>query len=159
EYLKYKPNDDFVYYSLGQAYLRAGDVLKATEAYKNAINFNNNKALYYKELAIAYNYLDKDDDVVRCLTKAKQLGQSDGIVHTFLGKFFIKQLKIEEAIEVLEKAIKENPNNLLAKIYLALALIKKNDIEPAINYLHEIVRAPIKTPLKMEADTLLKKLS
>lgn len=155
EYLKYKRKDDFVWFSLGEALLRAGHVLKAVEAFQNAVNLNHSKALYYKELALAFDCLNKGNEVVEQVNKALKHGKDDGILLTLYAKYLIKAHKYDEAIEKLEKALKNSSNNLLAKFYLALALKGQNDMDSAINYLQQIMKAPINSPIKMEAESLL----
>lgn len=155
EYLKHKRKDDFVWFSLGEALLRAGHVLKAIEAFQNAVNLNHSKALYYKELSLAFDCLNKSNEVIENVNKALKLGKDDSILFTLYAKYLIKQQKFEEAIEKLEKALKKSSNNLLAKFYLALALKGQNDIDSATNYLLQIMKAPINSPIKMEAESLL----
>lgn len=157
-YLKHRPKDDFVWFSLGEAYLRSGEAAKAAAAFHKAVNLNSKKALYYKELSIAYSYLGKDQDVIRCATKAKLLGKSDSITNSFWGKALLNLEKYDDAIPLFEEAVRLNSNNLFAKFYLAIALTKVNQTNHAINYLQEVIRSPIKSPLKMEAKTILESL-
>lgn len=157
-YLKRKPNDDLVWFSLGESYLRAGNPQKAIESYNKAISISSNKALYYKSLAIAFNYLDKQDEVIKQVKKAQQLGKDDdSVLFGLLGSAYLKQNKIAEAIESLESGLRKNENNLFTKYQLAVALMKSNDTESAVNHLQEIIRSPTNSPLKMEAETLLSK--
>ncbi|NIR47535.1 tetratricopeptide repeat protein [candidate division KSB1 bacterium] len=158
-YLKRKPDDDFVWFSLSEAYLRAGNTQKAIEALQKAISINANKAIYYKELAIAYNYLDDEGKVIDCLDKAKRLGKSDSVTNTLWGKFLLKSNRHSDAIETLEQAVKRNSNNLLAKFHLALAYLEINQKNFAISYLKEIISSPINSPLKMEAQSALEELN
>ncbi|MFQ6113672.1 MAG: tetratricopeptide repeat protein [bacterium] len=157
-YLKQKPNDDFVWGSLGEAYLRTGNILGAVEAFQSAIKINPNKPLYYKELAIAYDYEENGHHVVACLKKAKELGKNDSITNTLWGKYLLKQQNFSDAILHFEQALKMNSNNLLAKYHLAVALIRNGEMELAISHLQDIVRTPIKNPMKAEAKSLLQKL-
>lgn len=156
-YLKRKPKDDLVWFSFGESCLRAGDVHKAVEAYQKAIAISSNKAVYYKALAVAFNYLDQQDKVIEQVKKAQQLGKDDSILYGLLGKAYLKQNKIAEAIENLESGLKKNDNNLFVKYQLAVALMKNNDSESAVNHLQEIIRSPANSPIKMEAESLLSK--
>ncbi|RMF70259.1 MAG: tetratricopeptide repeat protein, partial [Calditrichaeota bacterium] len=157
-YLKNKPDDDFVWYSLAESYLRLGQIQKAVEAYEKAIALNPSKALYHKGLAVAYNYLDQNHKVIDCAEKARKLGKDDSILNTLLGKSLINQQNFTEAVQVLEKALEQNCNNLLAKFQLAIAYMKTGQVDLAVNHLQEISRSPVKTPIKMEAQALLNKL-
>ena len=157
DYLSTREDDDFVWFSLGEAYLRTGEISKAVECYQNAAKLGP-KALYYKELAIAYNYLNRESDVIDCLKKAKSLGKNDSLTDTLWGKILLTQKNYEEAVANLEQAIRKNANNLLAKFYLAVAYNKMNRTKSARNYLEDILLSPITSPLKKEAETLLQKL-
>ncbi len=154
-YLNYKPQDDFVWFSLGESFLRNGEISKAAEAFQKAINVNSNKALYYKELAIVYDYLDKGKDAFDCLNRVHKLGKFDSLTYSLLGKHLIQQQKYDDAISHLEKAVKLNSNNLLAKYYLAIAHDKNKDKNSAISYLKEVIATPIKSPLKMKSEAIL----
>ena len=157
-YLKKKPGDDFVWFSLGESYLRCNQILRAVDAFKKAIQINPNKGLYYKELAIAFDYLNKENEVLECVTQAHKLGKNDSITNTLMGKYLNKQQKFNEAIEHLENALKQNPNNLLAKLNLAIANIESNQKDIAINQLQEIIKATVNSPLKMKAESILETL-
>ncbi len=157
-YLQKKSGDDFVWFSLGESYLRCNQILKAVDAFKKAIQINPNKGLYYKELAIAFDYLNKENDVLECVLQAHKLGKKDSISNTLMGKYLNKQQKFSEATEHLENALKQNPNNLLAKLNLAIAYMESNQKDFAVNQLQEIIRASVNSPLKMKAESILEKL-
>ena len=157
-YLESKPNDDFVWCALGEANLRGGDNEQAIEAFKSAIRNNQRKGLYFKELAIAFDYIGKHKEAIECLKKAKELGKNDTITNTIWGKILIKQQRISDAILHLEEALKLNSSNLLAKYNLAVALIRDGDIDMAINYLHEITQIPVNSPLKEDSEVMLNKI-
>ncbi len=157
-YLHHRPKDDFVWFSLGEAEMRAGNVPAAAAAFYEAIKHNPGKSLYYKELAVSSNYLDKKEEALQCLEKAEQLGKVDSIICTIWGKILIEQNKIPEALKRLEKAVQLNSNNLLARYNLAIAAIKDNQQDLASNILHEIVRAPVDSPIKTEAKSLINDL-
>lgn len=159
-YLKRKQNDDFVWFALGASYLRAGQIDKAIESYQKAVSISSNKALYYKGLAIAYDFLDNPEEVIKQIGKTQQLGKNDdSVLYGLLGKAYLKQNKIPQAIESLENGLKKNENNLVAKYQLAVALMKNNDTDSAINHLQEIIRSPVNSPVKMEAEQLLTQLN
>jgi tetratricopeptide (TPR) repeat protein len=158
-YLQFKPKDDFVWFSLGEACLRAGQTSRAIEAFQKAIEFNQNKALYFKELAISFSYLDKANEVVEYAKKAQKLGKNDSVIWTLSGNYLSKLGQHAEAVEHLQKAVKINSNNLAAKFHLALALKEMNHPEEALGYLQEVTRSPINSPLKIQAESLIGELS
>ncbi|MDQ7052114.1 MAG: hypothetical protein Q9P14_04165 [candidate division KSB1 bacterium] len=59
----------------------------------------------------------------------------------------------------MEAALKLNKTNLNAEYHLALAYMRNQDFDSAIDHLHWIMNAKIKTPLKMQAEALLQKIN
>ena len=157
-YVSNRNDDDLVWFSLAEAYLRVGEVLEASKSYLQAIKLSPNKALYYKELALAYSLLGKHEDVVSCTLKAIQLGKSDSLTNSLKGKALYELQRYDEALEALSEAVRSNANNLLAKYYLARTYHARNEERLAKNYLHEIANSPINSPLKVDAAELLKEI-
>ncbi|MFQ5640048.1 MAG: hypothetical protein ACE5IR_18875, partial [bacterium] len=158
-YLRHKPNDDFVWFSLGEACLRCGETTKALEAFTKAIGLNAKKALYYKELSIVYSCFNRDLDVIKCLTKAKEFGKNDSISNTLWGKALINQKKYSDSIPILEEAVRLDSNNISAKFYLGVAYKHTNQLNYAHNSLQEVMLSPVKSPLKKEAESLIAEIA
>ncbi len=158
-YLSHKKDDDFLWSSLGESYLRAGMIEKAISAFNNAIKLSPNKGLYYKEAAIGYHYLENFDMVLENCLKAERLDKADSIIYTIWGNSLLNVNSFDKAVEKLEKALQLNSNNLYTKLLLAKTYLQLNQNDFSLNYLHEIVRAQISSPLKMEAEALIKSVN
>lgn len=158
-YLSHKKDDDFLWSSLGESYLRAGMIEKAVSAFNNAIKLSPNKGLYYKEVAVAYHYQESFDMVIENCLKAEKLDKADSIIYSIWGDALLHVKSFEKAVEKLEKALKLNTNNLFTKFLLAKTYLQLNQNDFALNYLHEIVRAQISSPLKMEAEALIESVN
>jgi len=158
KYLLLKPDDDYVWYALGEVQLRFGKPEMAAESFRKAIKLSPSKGLYFKELAIVFDKLEKYDKVIASIDKAKELGKIDSITLCLHGKALYKSNRITEAVPVLEEALQRNKNNLLAKYYLSKSLMKNEDTDDAVWYLEEIMNAPINSPLKQKTESLLKGL-
>jgi tetratricopeptide (TPR) repeat protein len=158
KYIEYKSKDDNVWFSLGESYLRAGYPKEATSAFKNAIKIRK-KGLYFKQLAIAYDFLSLTENAIDSIEQAIALGKKDSIVYTIWAKNLIKLNHLEDAIEKLNLALKQNKSNLSAIYHLAVAHTKNSQVNEAINYLHMILSSKIKSPIKNEAEELYSKLS
>jgi tetratricopeptide (TPR) repeat protein len=157
-YLMIKPDDDYVWCALGESYLRSGEIKAAIETFKKAAKISPQKALYYKELAIAFFYIDDFEKVVIAASKAKELGKADSVTYCIWGKSLLEKGNINEAIIMLDHSLRSNKNNLLAKYYLAEALAKNDDYLNAAGYLDEIISIKNSTPLKDKALELKKSL-
>ena len=158
-YLTTKSNDDYVWCALGEAQLRAGKPELAAESFKKAAKISSSKGLYFKELAIAFDKMNKFDKVVVAMTKANELGKLDTITYCIWGRALYELGKNGEAIDKLEESLKANKNNLFAKYYMALALSKEQEIDDAIGYLDDILSAKIDTPLKAKSEKLMQQMT
>ncbi|RMD98722.1 MAG: tetratricopeptide repeat protein [Calditrichaeota bacterium] len=158
KYLSYKSRDDYAWLALGEAYLRNGQCNEAISAFKNAIKLNSNKGLYYKQLALAYDAAAMADKAIDAAEKAAGYGKRDSIVYTIWGKNLLKQNMVLDAIEKLEQALKLNKANLHAEYHLALAYLKNNEQQEALDHLHWIMSSKVKSPLKMHAEEKKKKI-
>ncbi len=158
QYVQRKPEDDYVWSALGAALLRSGQAQQAANALERAIKINTSKALYYKQLALAYDALNRSQDVIRMVEKAKTLGKNDGVLLGLWGKNLIKLNQITEALTPLEQAVKVSKSNLMAQYYLAVVLVRLNRLDNAMVYLDNVLSARISTPLKEEAQKLIAKL-
>jgi len=158
QYVQRKPEDDYVWSALGAALLRAGQAQPAANAFERAIKISSAKALYYKQLALAYDALNRPQDVIAMLEKAKSLGKNDSVMLGLWGKNLIKLNQITEALTPLEQALKLSKSNLMAQYYLAIVLVRLNRLENAMAHLDNVLSARVNTPLKDEAQKLMAKL-
>ena len=130
KYLSLKPDDDYVWCSLGESYLRSGDAKLATESFKKAAKLAPKKGLYFKELAISFYRLKDYERVIAAASKAKELGKADSVIYCIWGKALLEKGTINEAAIMLNHALKSNKNNLLAKYFLADAFQEKSAVIP-----------------------------
>jgi len=125
-YLRIKPSDDYVWCALGEAQLRAGDARNAAESFKRAAKLAPQKGIYYKEMGLAFYFLKDWEKLAAAEKKAKDLGKNDSLVYCLLGKALLELGNINESIVMLDHSLKTNSNNLLAKLFIAQSLLKKN---------------------------------
>jgi len=158
KYVHFKPEDDYVWASLGEALLRGGHMEQAGAAFRQAVKINPSKGLYYKQLAIVYDFLNQPQDSIEAAKKAKDNGKADSITLGLLGKSLIKLGRIDEAITILEQAVKNNRSNLQAHFNLAIARARNNDSDLATDALNVVLTSKIDTPIRAEAERLLAKV-
>lgn len=158
KYLTIKSDDDYVWYALGEAHLRNGKPELAADSFIKAAKLSSSKGLYFKELGIAFDKMEKYDKVIAAMSRANELGKADSITHSLWGKALYELGRNSEAIDKLEESLKKNRNNIFAKYYLALALTKVNELDDAIGYIEEILNSKIVTPLKSHCEKLKQKI-
>ncbi|MDW7679073.1 MAG: tetratricopeptide repeat protein [bacterium] len=154
KYLSIKPDDDYVWSSLGDAQLRSGDVLGAVESFKKAAKLSPQKGLYFKQLGIAFYYLKDHEKVIAAVSKAKKMGKTDSITYCIWGKALLELGNINEAMIMLDHSLKTNRNNLLSKYFMAIALSQQKEFQDALGFLDEIINSKIYTPLIKLAEKL-----
>lgn len=157
-YVEAKPEDDYVWAALGAALLRGGLVEQAATALKHATKINPSKGSYGKQLAIAYDYLNRPQEAVDAAQMATESGKVDSITMGLLGKNLVKLNRFSEAITVLEHAVKSNRANLSAQLNLSIARARNNEVDIAIDGLKAILSSKIDSPIKLEAEKLVTKL-
>ncbi|MBN1154685.1 tetratricopeptide repeat protein [candidate division KSB1 bacterium] len=158
-YLSIKRDDDYVWYALAQSQLRSGKLQESLEAIKEALKIYPKKGLYLKDVAIIFDKLNKPDRVIAALTKAKELDKADSITYSLWGKSLFALGNFDEALIMLEKAIKLNTNNQLAKYFMAETLMKLNATEDALDYLYDLKETKMTSPLKERAKVVFNKLT
>lgn len=156
-YVEAKPEDDYVWAALGEALLRGGLVEQAATAFQQATKINPSKALYYKQLTIAYDYLNRPEEAIAAAQHASESGKGDSITLGLLGKNLVRLNRVTEAITVLEQAIRSNRTNLQAQLHLAIARAKNNELDLATDGLKAILASKVDTPIRAEAENLLAK--
>jgi tetratricopeptide (TPR) repeat protein len=116
-------------------------------AYELALHGENEKALYYDDMAlradpqssVAYNHkgfvfmkMGNRDEALKNFEKALQLDQLSVDANSGLGVIYLKDNNPEKAMEYFEKVIEINPDHTEAHNYLGIALVKKGRIQEGI---------------------------
>ncbi|KAA3616057.1 MAG: hypothetical protein DWQ05_09900 [Calditrichaeota bacterium] len=155
KYVSTKSDDEQAWYSLGEASLRCGFIETALNAFQKAAEINSSKALYYKQIALCLDYLERYKEALEAVKKAHEMGKNDSMLLTLYGKALLKNNKADKAVEMLTAALKRNKQNIAAEYHLAEAYIAQKQPDMAAEHLHWIMNSKLKTPLKAKADQLL----
>lgn len=157
-YLQKKPNDDYIWYLLGESQLRNSKIDAATDSFKRAIRINSKRQIYYKSLSVALHFFNKPNDVIS--VQKNYLRQNDDPVSlTILGISYLKINDFNNAVKYLKNAIDIFRNNPLATYYLAYAYIKTNNNKAASKILKDIKRYNLHIPIKGRINKLATKIS
>ncbi len=71
----------------------------------------------------------------------------------------MRQKKINDAIENLNEALKKDPNNPLALYHLALTYVQNKEKNQALKFAKKVMDIEYYTPMKGQAQKLLKNIS
>ncbi len=96
--------------------------LSLLEQYIDRIDSNKHANLLYIDLLIRLNMIDKAQDQLR---KIYATDNKDSKVLALFGRAYLKQNKIEEAIEYFQKSIKINPDDFGTRLLLSEALLSE----------------------------------
>jgi len=158
EYLKNHPSDDYAWYLLGETKIRTGELDEAVDCFKRAIRLNAKRGLYYKSLGVALHFQSKSKEVLEVMKKAIEIGKKDALSLSLQGIHQLRIHKVTDSINTLNLALKKNPNNPIALYNLAMAYMKLEEVDKAVNILNEMKRFQYYVPLKENAKKLLRKI-
>jgi len=158
QYLQLKPKDGNVWCVLGEVSMRTGKSGQAVKAFKKAISIED-KALYYKELAIALDAMNETTECLSVVKKAIELGKNDSVVYFLGGKSLAQMGQFQEARQMLEESVKLHRNNYAAQYELAVVLSQLKEFKVAKEHLKIIKSVKMDLPLKEMADELLNDIS
>ncbi len=120
------------YNLLGNLFLRLGNYQDAVSNYKEAAELAPNNDLYWYDVALALERMNKLIEAIPYAEKAVQLKPGRGTAHYMLGKLYAKLGRSADAIQELETCIHLEPQAdasyyLLARTYRKLGNESKAD--------------------------------
>ncbi len=145
------------WYSLGESALRMGKLRLAVQAFRKAVEISR-KPSHYKQLGLAHMLLSEFEDARSSFERARELGKKDSLLLTLLGECLARTGEGDEALRLLEEAVRENRNNLRALYSLARLAMERGDRASARRHLDELLLLPVDSPLRMEAERLMDEL-
>jgi tetratricopeptide (TPR) repeat protein len=133
---KYAPARPEFYFELGEAYLKAGKNTDAIRWYEQALRRRPRYAAARKQLVFALFATGQVERAILALRNATP----DTIVLTNLGNAYLRQRKIEQAEQVLQQALRLDPDAAEAQNLLGLAQLQSGDQKGAETRFREAIR-------------------
>ncbi len=158
KYLNIRPTEADVWSSLASCQLRLGRTKEAIDAIRRAVAMAPNKPALFKQAAIIYDAAEQWSDSAEAAQKAIDLGRNDSVTLTLLGKSRALEGKFQEALRVLQEAVKLNPSNINARYHYAISLKALGQTETAKQQLEEIMWTRTESPLKEKAQKELQNI-
>jgi tetratricopeptide (TPR) repeat protein len=123
--LKYHPKNARLYLNLGNTYYEKGQIEKAVEQYRKAIEINKDYAVAYGNIGSAYLHMKKPDEAEEYLEKAIGIKHNYPIAHYNLGIVYFQRRDYAGAEKELLTATEQLPQlfqawNMLGRTYLRL---------------------------------------
>jgi len=140
EYLlaaEYEPGNPVWQASLGDAYIKLGDLASAFAAYQRATVLAPDESTYWRLLAVfcAENGVHIEDSGLPAAQKAVQLAPADPLAIDALGFLYLSSGRFANAQETLLNAIEIAPKYFPAHIHLALNYLAQGNRAAAFNSL------------------------
>ena len=135
----------------------AKDYKAAVAVYRKILADQPDNAAAMNNLAWALSEL-KDPSALAYAEKAANLAPNSPEVADTLGWILVERGDVKRGIEILSNAANAAPNVYAIRMHYAKALIKAGDTGAARRELDQIAQAPGESPLKAEAEALLKQL-
>ena len=142
--LELKPEHYVAWNLLGEIFLLDKQLDQALGAFKKAKDIKPNWVLPYRNMANVY-YLNKDaEGAIKTLQEGIASAQQHGELVVALGQIYTGENRVDEAIALYQKALSENPENLLLMNNLSMLLVDYPeasqaalDIQPMIQKLQQ----------------------
>jgi putative PEP-CTERM system TPR-repeat lipoprotein len=156
-WLQENPKDAVVRLYLAERDLTGKDYKGAAQRYREVLALQPDNALALNNLGWTLAQLG-DPKAVEYAEKAYRLAPNHPAIADTLGWMLIERGELKRGVELLGKAAAGAPNALQIRLHYARALIQSGDKAAARLELEQVRQAPQQSPLKAEAEELLKQL-
>ena len=134
EFLRLRPDSGYGHHLLGRAHLRQGRADAAIRAHTAAVGAAPGESDFRTELARAYLAEGSAESIgaaMREFREAASLDPANAIARYELGKLLLQESRLEEALSLLEEAIRVAPEFHNAHYALAQAHLRRGERERA----------------------------
>jgi tetratricopeptide (TPR) repeat protein len=125
-----RPDLDSFKLALGNAYIRAGDVVSAEKQFHELSN-GPVAAEAYRSLALLYNNSGRSDQAMQYFQQAANLRPVFPELHHDMGLVYLRKQMFDEAIEQFRTVLEQQPDHGPAVLNLAVAYQMKGDVQTA----------------------------
>lgn len=148
EFDKEKPE---IYIYLSTAYSRQRNYRRAEEILTDAVGrFQGNDELHF-HLALVYDKTDRFDEMVKSLRKTIEINPRHAEALNYLGYYFAdKDMNLEEARSLIERALEERPDSGYFLDSLAWVLFRQGRLEEAVEKLRKAMTIVTEDPVIYE---------
>ena len=156
-FLENEPGNALALYHLGYAYGQTGDYLREVAYYEKAIahGFKNDRIFF--NLGMAYGELNDMERAVTAFKKALEINPNSSDNHFGLAMAYYQSgIADKSAEEEFLKAIKLDPEDLDARLYLSILYVDMGELQEASEQLRKILQSD---PTHRRARELLERIN
>jgi len=125
-------SDPLVYYNLGNAYSKKGELDKAISQYKRALILKPNYAEAYNNLGSVYTIKGRLDEALAEIEQALAINPKYAMAYNNLGSVYLIKGELDKAISQYKQAIAIKPNYAEAHGNIGLVYYNKGMLDEAI---------------------------
>jgi putative PEP-CTERM system TPR-repeat lipoprotein len=156
-WLRENPKDTVVRLYLAERDLYRKDYKAAARRYREILALQPNNPVALNNLGWTLSQLG-EPEAVEYAEKAYSLAPNNPAIADTLGWMLVERGDMKRGMELLSKAAADAPNALQIRLHYAKALLKTGDKAGARRELEQVRQAPEQSPLRVEAEELLKQL-
>ncbi len=135
------PQDERIYYALGEAYFGLNEPEKAIQAYEKFQSLSSETDAGYRAIAQYYYRTGKEEKAIEYLTKGLRI-QPDSVESLqLLNLLYSKLGKNKEAISEYKKLLELSGNSKAISQLLAKSLVEAGEYGEAVKILNDLVKA------------------
>ena len=156
-WVRERPADGVVRLYLADRNLGRKDYKAAAKGYREVLALQPESPVALNNLAWTLSQL-KDPSAVEYAEKAHKLAPNSPAVADTLGWMLVERGDTKRGLELLGQAAAAAPNSLEIRVHYAKALAKTGDKTAARKELESALQSAAESPLRTEAEALLKQL-
>lgn len=138
EFLEIQDTDDsFQYYRLAKYTYDQGDLRKALDHAKKAIQLDDENALYYYLVAQIYASLEENNEALDNALKSYSLGYVNPELQILISQQYYAKEEIEKSREFLNVVLRKKPNDPSVTFLKARMLLQDHDTVSAIDWINK----------------------
>ena len=157
KWLKENPKDPVVPFHLANTAMQSKDYKSAAQRYKEVLKLVPDSAPVLNNLALMLNEL-KDPAALGYAEQAYTKASTNPAIQDTYGWMLLSNGDTKRAVDLLAQAARGEPKSVEVRMHLAKALLKSGDKAGAKKELEAVIQIGEQTPLKTEAEQMLKSL-
>jgi len=137
--LKETPNDGNIYNTIGDLYLKIKAQKEAVESYRKAAGIFQRGGFTLKAIALYKKIININPHYIDALLCLAELNAERGLIgnanenYLAIAEYYTKEGSVSKALEIYERMVNLNPNNMSLRLKLADMYIKEGFPEDGIN--------------------------
>jgi tetratricopeptide (TPR) repeat protein len=144
--LRRSPNNPYLLNNLGLAYLGSGQLDKAIELFKQAIEAKHDFRVAALNLALVYLKKNKEEEAMNVYMDLLHDDPKDMPVLMNIGDIYTKNKKLVDARNIFEEILKKDPENIAARNRVGVIDLIESKYTKAISQFRKCLEVNLRSP-------------